>query len=156
MSHTGDGWSRRFVYTVIAILSVTVVFKILGACGEEKILSANEPLLSFLSVRQLLVFSAIAEVATICGLCLLKQQTSRFLLILWLSGSFLTYRSGKWLAKISAPCPCLGTVNSWCSIGITPGRLDEIMLALALYMFLGSVLGMLVGLLSTPKAKLTS
>jgi hypothetical protein len=135
-----------FARSAVAILLITAVLKLVAATGEARILAQADPLLTFLSYREIMVMASILELAVV-GLIL--RESGRFrqvALVAWISTVFLAYRLGLWWIGHEGSCPCLGNVTR--SIGLSPAMEDLGVKILLGYLVLGSyvlVIWQLVG-----------
>jgi hypothetical protein len=101
-------FQRGFVGMVGVFLLLTGGLKLVSILQESRVLGAADPLLSWLTVRQVLFLAAFLELGV--GATLLRHRAARWTpgLILWLVLLFGAYRLGRWTVGWEGPCGCLG------------------------------------------------
>ncbi len=108
---------RAFLYVAAMMLLATAMLKITGAAGHSELIQRRDPVLIFLTNRQLLILAAMLELAT-CACFLRSHWSGRLLPLLSPSAIFLVYKLGRgWLHVPTARCPCMGFVGEDLSTG---------------------------------------
>jgi len=130
---------NSFIISAVVILCSTAFLKIATGLGESGVLSQQDPVFSFLTVRQVVLLAAGLEMGVVWSLLFGKLQstTTKLFWILWLSVVFGTYRILLSLAGIST-CDCLGKV-----LPFEPSTTRAISISLLVYLFSGSFLSLL-------------
>jgi hypothetical protein len=94
-------------------LVVTGGLKLVSGLQESRVLGAADPVLPWLTMRQVLFLAAVLElgVATV----LLRHRSARWApeLILWLVTLFGAYRLSLWAMGFQGHCSCLGHLLDW-------------------------------------------
>jgi hypothetical protein len=107
----------RWVFRICAaILLVAAAFKLNSALYEIRLLGVANPLLDFLSNRQVLVVAAVVEIAVAWVLLSAQSNRSRAFYLSWIVAVFISYRGGLWLIRAPEPCGCLGSIGQWLGI----------------------------------------
>ncbi len=132
-----------FLYSSAAMLIVTAAAKFYTAMGSVKLLGTPDPLLQ-IDYRLLLPLVGVAE-SIVAGVVLFSRTDRlRFLGLLWLSLNFMLYRAGFWLIGLPVKhCPCLGNLTD--EFHLNPDAIEALLGGLVLYLFVGSVIGLLSG-----------
>lgn len=128
----------NFIYSAVVILFVTAAAKIFSATGTVQALSYPDPLLP-LPHRQ--VFYMVGGIELIISAFLLMKnegQRIKLTLIAWLATNFLIYRAGLWWSSAPNLCDCLGNLNE--KLPISPRTINFVMLAVLVWLLLGSYL----------------
>ncbi len=99
---------RLFVPGVAVFLGLTGGVKLASVLQESRMLGAADPLLPWLSVRQMLFLAAALELGVAAAL--FRHWEARWApgLILWVVAVFATYRLGLWAMGFQGHCGCLG------------------------------------------------
>lgn len=145
MAHRISGWrtgrfARWFIYSAVGILLVSAFAKIVSASGDSHALDSSDPIFP-VSYRQLLLSVGFLELA-VCAVCLFSGRMKLALsLIAWLASNFLLYHVGLWLMGWSGPCNCLGNLTG--AIHLSSKTVETITRFLSIYLFAGSVVGIL-------------
>ena len=92
---------------------ITSVLKIVSTLGAAKVLAVADPLLAFLTTRQILLLAAALEIL-VAG-CLWFDRFDRYRpwLTIWLISLIFTYRMGLVVIGYHGPCSCLGNIFEW-------------------------------------------
>ncbi len=133
---------RWFLCSVAVVLAATAILKVVGALGHAEALDLTDPLLSFLTNRQIMLLAAGVEVCVVTLLLLDRDYERRLLSTAFISGVFVAYRLLRLRAGVHETCPCLGVLSgSW--IGASPWS-DTVLKVSLGYMLAGSYLLLLV------------
>lgn len=133
---------RLFVYSVSIFFVLTALAKTAASFGRLGVLGVYDPLLPFLTVKQLLLIASLFEFGTALFICIYaKRESAQLSAIAWLSTVFVFYRIGRYWGGFIEPCHCLGRVPE--AIGLNPDLADDIV-AIAL----GFIFVMSYGLLA--------
>jgi predicted membrane chloride channel (bestrophin family) len=87
------------------------VAKLYSAFGGVRLLEKPDPLLWFLTVREVIIIAAVLEFAVVYVLLWNKSIILGLASVAWLSALFLLYRGGLSMIGYQGPCPCLGNVT---------------------------------------------
>jgi hypothetical protein len=130
--------ARVWEASIPVILTITGLSKVLTSTLESRSLAELDPILTFLSTRQVLVLVGAIELGA--AILLLKNaQPAASAVVIWLAASFLSYRGISWYYDIPDPCSCLGKASEWLS-NMNPAALDNVMFIVAVYLFISGVL----------------
>lgn len=141
--HRSFEFGTVFVRTSAVILLVTGAVKLISSLGEARILQQSDPLIWFLTERQMLALAAGMELVIVVALSSERlDETSKLLTIAWLGSMFLLYRVGLWTIGFAGACSCLGNAAAW--LHVSPVAVERIMGGLLLFLLLGSY-GLLAG-----------
>ncbi len=134
-----------FVRSAQCVLLITGFAKMYSSFGTEDILHVHDPVFPMTNAT-LMRATGLAEILGAFLIFFLPTLWLRYLVILWYSFGFLSYRIAAWLADSEKPCPCLGTLtDKW---PISPKSVDLLLAGILLYFLLGS----LTCLLLSPKS----
>lgn len=127
---------KKFLFSAALLLLVTGAIKVVSSGQEVKFLTAQHVLFKALTNRQVLLVTAVVEIAV--GLILLSRSTPELKLgvISTLATVFLSYRCSLWLVGYKGPCLCLGGAVNW--LGINPRFADWSLNLMLGYLVLGS------------------
>jgi len=125
------GWfSRFFIRSVQAMLLITAGLKLAAASGAVQNLDKVDAVVWFLSMRQLMMVAALAELGAVAAMVQWPKTDTTIELIASCGCLFLSYRVAGWLINASAPCGCLG------NLGTLGDSIAKVMLG---WMLLGSL-----------------
>ncbi|WCJ59542.1 hypothetical protein NXS98_00035 [Fontisphaera persica] len=124
-----------FLKSAAVILAVTAMCKLISVAGEAKVMALADPVFRFISLRQLLLVTALAEGAVAWYVWKGKESAAKSFLVLWLCGMFIGYRLGLWLMNYKG-CSCVGTVTEW--LPVPPATVDWVMKVVLAYLTAGS------------------
>lgn len=97
-----------FVRSVELILLLTACLKYIAVSSESLSLSQPDPVLPFLSQRQIALMAAVLETGVAFVLLSRRCLGHEIKLILWLVSVFILYRAAAYTAGWRGPCLCLG------------------------------------------------
>lgn len=132
-----ERWALGFFGAVAGFLALTGGLKLWSVLQETRVLGVPDPLLNWLTVRQVVFAAAVLELGV--ALVLWRHRTARWVpwLVLWLVAFFGAYRLGLWSVGFQGHCACLGRLLAdW------PGGevwADRLMLGALGVMMVGSV-----------------
>jgi hypothetical protein len=135
---------NQYLKSVAYIIIIFIVTKIISVSTEANSLKYADPLLNFISTRQLLVIVCVIE--TIVYIIIINSNVNNFvkiLSILWLSIIFIIYRAGLLLIN-QKNCNCLGIMNEL--FNISPNITNWLSIIVALYMLIGSLYFIIVNM----------
>ncbi|MCX8156765.1 MAG: hypothetical protein N3J91_10010 [Verrucomicrobiae bacterium] len=124
-----------FHTSAATILCLTAVCKLISVTGEARVMALADPIIRFVSLRQLLLWTALLELGVAWYLFNGRNIRARNYLLLWLCGLFIAYRVGLWLMQYKG-CSCLGTVTQW--LPVSAGTVDLVMKLILAYLGIGS------------------
>jgi protein O-mannosyl-transferase len=131
--------TRLFLMSAGWIFLLTAAIKFMSAMQEVRVLGRPDPLLEFLTTRQLLALTALLEAgvaAVILWAGRAVAASEKLLLVFWLSTIFLLYRLGLWWIGHQGGCNCMGNAAQW--LGTSPEKLNSIATVLLAYLVVGS------------------
>ncbi|HEV2394416.1 MAG TPA: hypothetical protein VG146_18860 [Verrucomicrobiae bacterium] len=107
--------ARLYLAVCGVLLAVTAGLKVFMALGEQPItmLQGADPVIGFLTGRQMLIAAAGVEVAVVCFLTRTSKLRSGLASLIWLSALFGIYRTGLFLLRHSLTCNCMGIAAVW-------------------------------------------
>lgn len=96
-----------------ALILTTGLLKMHAMLGESQALGMPDPLVYWMSNRQVMFFAGVLELAA--GWIFIGSRPSRIqpLLALWLAALFLAYRWGLYCMDYHGLCPCLGSLTGF-------------------------------------------
>jgi hypothetical protein len=133
-------WSfayRFFIVSTWLILAITCLAKVSSSFGTIPLLKVDNTVLPVTN-KTLLQLGIALEACSLAVLLSNCARTTKLLCILWTSLLFIIYRIGHFILDPGAPCLCLGQITG--SLPISPGVLQASLVAICLYMFLGSLM----------------
>jgi hypothetical protein len=129
--------SAAFLYVSMLVLIITALLKLISIAGHASVLEQPDPLLPFLSNRQLLAIVAIMEIGVASFLAFSRSDSWRkTLAVAWLMTLFLVYRTGHWVLGVPGSCSCLGNAADW--LGVPARTLDRITAGVLVLLLAGS------------------
>jgi hypothetical protein len=131
--------TRLFLMSAGWIFLLTAAIKFMSAMQEARVLGRPDPLLEFLSTRQLLALTALLEAGVAVVILWAGRAVAaseKLLLVLWLAMMFLLYRLGLWWIGHQGGCNCMGNAAQW--LGASAATLDSAAKVLLAYLLLGS------------------
>ena len=110
--------ARLGVIPAVAFLLMAAAAKIVTATLDLRMLDLSDPILF---VRNRYVPVAVAIVEILCVLTIMRVRDCRVkgLVLLWLGGNFVLYRTALALSGAGVPCPCLGSLGANLGLGST-------------------------------------
>jgi hypothetical protein len=126
-----------FYSTVAIFLLLTAAFKLIGVLQESSFLAAADPLVPFLTVRQMTFSAGLIELGVAYALWRHRTAVWAPWLILWLVGLFAVYRLGLWSIDFRGHCSCLGHLFDW--LPNVNAWADRLMLASLAVMAVGTL-----------------
>ena len=94
------------------MLLLTAAGKLVGAFEWGQSTAISDALLSFATVRQLLVCAALIEISVALYIRYAQSDLNRALSVLWLCLLLAIYRLGLWSIGFQGYCKCLGYWSS--------------------------------------------
>ena len=128
-------FSKFFLFSSAAILTITGTAKILSAWGDSKILTVGDPVTG-IPFGGLITTVGLVEIAIALTCLLCKRQAVSLGFVAWFSTNVVAYRVGLWGTGWKKPCNCLGNLTD--VVHISPQTADSIMKVLLVYLLLGS------------------
>jgi hypothetical protein len=126
-----------FVRIAMGALIATALLKLVSLGSEARVLGAADPLLDFLTTRQVMLLTAIFEFGTVAAVFVNRNILTRCGLLLWISTVFVAYRVGLAAVGFEGYCPCLGTLTY--GLPISPAVADRLALGLLVFLVGGSL-----------------
>jgi len=130
---------HAFLNSSAFLLFVTAVLKLLTLFTPSRILLFRDPIIPFLSTKQLLIFAAIVELFLFCIIIFKpKKIGDPAVALLWFSISVLCYRLLlAWSGGLQY-CNCLGSLTDWLKLDShVASKISGVILC---YFFVGSLL----------------
>ncbi len=115
---------------VSLVLLCSASLKMISALKQNSFVISHDPLLSFLSKRELWLLVAVIECATLLVLAKARSMATKLIAIGWLSGTFATYRFSLWLIGYGGPCACFGELPDWIGVGQHFGNMVSLVILL--------------------------
>ncbi len=125
-----------FFWTTQFFLVFSAVGKMVGAAKWTPGLRLTDPLVTFLTARQILVSASVIELCVVVFLWRQKADIKKGVAVLWLGFVFLAYRLGLWTVGFKGYCHCLGYWSSW--LHIPEARVNTIALWMLAFMLSGA------------------
>lgn len=135
LSQRGRTW---YGASLVLLLLITGCVKLVSAAGSAAVLGTSDPILPFLSVRQILCFAACLETLVIIVLISSAETSHKYLAVLGLALLFACYKLTRLVFNVGDPCPCLGQITWW--LGLKPKYVNVLSDALLAYMLFPSLL----------------
>jgi hypothetical protein len=133
----GNIISKVFIYSVLLLLTATILAKVMTYINAPRLLQYQNPVLR-LPERAVIVISVVFELAVIVGVMVISSPRTKALVILWMCTLFAAYRVLASLSPLPPRlCPCLGRLE-W--LGIPDDFADSLAKALLIYMAAGALL----------------
>jgi hypothetical protein len=110
------------------ILFLTALLKVASALSGVAYLATPDPVLPFLTVRQVLLLSAQVEFVVAALLAAYPRSWYARHSLLSLCATFVVYRAGRYALHVRPPCPCLGRASDW--LHVAPSDVDRLALCL--------------------------
>lgn len=129
--------ANRLICAVGVILSITALVKFITVFGNPKYLSLSDPLLWFLTNRQVLISAGSVELGVAGVIFFGSNPTTKAFALSWLSALIVSYRAALYIIKPGVPCKCLGHVTEW--LQISPATADAISKGLLTFILLSCV-----------------
>jgi hypothetical protein len=141
-----------YIYSVAVVLFITSVAKLIAATGYVQMLSYPDPIIP-LTNKQLFRLTSVMELM-LSAFLLMKSNWRRLklLAIAWLAIAFMSYRLLLLWYDYPNLSDCLGNIND--TIAISPRVLTPLMIALSLWLLVGSSLFLILDYI--PKTILSS
>ncbi len=109
----GSRCLRGYITSVVVLLATLASIKLVTALGSERILAMPDPVLSVLSVRQVVLCAAVMEALAALLLVSELRLPNKFACMVLLVVIFGGYKFAYIVLAIPAPCPCLGSLGAW-------------------------------------------
>lgn len=106
------------------ILFIVGLLKIISAFSGVRYLTEVDPVLTFLSNRQLLLAAGIVELLLASAISLKPKSWYARYGLLSICATFIVYRVGRRVLGVRSPCPCLGRASDW--LHLRPAQVDYI------------------------------
>ncbi len=110
---TRESQIKLFLLSVACLFTLTGVLKILGASQEAPFLSGDDPVLSFLTNRQIMITVGMLELGLAAVILTHRSSQLKLWLTLWIACLFAIWRVGLVLTGSHRVCPCLGGTLAW-------------------------------------------
>ena len=116
--------------SAVCVLFLAAFSKAYSAASRMLALDLPDPVL-LAKTRYVLLAVAVVEMIAGAGILASRRIWLRGLILLWLGGNFLLYRSALLLGGAGTPCPCLGNVAA--QLGLSASVSEMITRVLACY-----------------------
>jgi len=114
--------------TAGVVLAIVGVAKIMSAFSGVRYLAQADPVLSFLSNKDLLLLAGGVEVLLAGALLLWPHLWYARYGLFSLCTTFAVYRVGMVVMGVHSPCPCLGRASDW--LHLKPKQVDSLSFSL--------------------------
>jgi hypothetical protein len=127
-----------YLKSVSILLLITGATKLVSASQKVSVLVMSDPLIGFLSVRQMSIVAGIIEMAVAFYIFTPQNVIRQLESIAWLSILFITYHIGLNLIGFHGMCKCLGNANGW--LGLSDNSINMAVKCMLGYFSIGSLL----------------
>ena len=111
--------------------------KLVSVTQKVQALSVHDPLISFLTFKQIFIIAGIVEVALAIYIFKSTNTFRQLVLVVWLSVVFISYHVGLYLIAFHGLCSCMGNLNSW--LKMSNSSIATLRNGLLAYLAIGSV-----------------
>jgi hypothetical protein len=125
-----------FFISAAFLLTITALAKGLLILQPEAFLAQPDPLLSWLSARQITTLAALLELGVVLLIIGQRDVVIGAALLAWLGLIAVLYRIGLWWVGFEGSCRCLGNIGD--VLGISGETADWIAKGIILYLLVGS------------------
>jgi hypothetical protein len=129
-------WVRSFFYSSMLALIVAATAKIISAFQPLRILNSPDPVLGFITRRQMLLLSGYLEIVIVVSMSWRASIAFSAAALAWLTSLFLGYRICLHFLAPTEPCSCLGSLSAW--MHMSDAGLQVVTNGLFLYLLIGS------------------
>lgn len=136
---------RAFFLAVQALLMLTALGKLAGAVEWAAGQAARDPVVHFISAREMLIFAAVLELAVVAGIWRGRSDAQKAFWPLWLSLLFTGYRLELWYIGFTGYCSCFGSWSTW--MHLSQNQVNFAAKSMIAFMLLGSLAIILLQLL---------
>jgi len=120
-------------------LGLAAIAKLSFVSQEIPLLAQSHPIFSFMTVRQILLLVALAEMGAFLAVVLLRSTERKLLTIAVVGAVLVAYRVTSYLLGITEPCQCLGNLGQ--ALHIPDHTLSSFTTGLAVFWFLTGIVG---------------
>jgi hypothetical protein len=128
---TWQAFEIVYLKTVAVFLLLTGMAKLISTIQKVAALGLSDPLIRFLSFKQISIVAGIVEIAVALYIFKSSNVIRRLEMVAWLSLLFIAYHVGLYLIQFHGVCPCLGNANSW--LKLSDNSINNITLGLLAY-----------------------
>lgn len=104
---------RSLMLAASLILWVVSSLKLISALSKVPVLAVSDPVLTFLSNKQVLLLAGSLEFFVATLIALNPGELDGIFALLAICGTFVLYRAGLLMLGTHPPCPCLGRASDW-------------------------------------------
>jgi hypothetical protein len=140
---TWQTFETVYLKTVAVLLLLTGMAKLISAIQKVAALGLSDPLIRFLSFKQISIVAGIVEIAVALYIFKSSNVIRQLEMVAWLSLLFIAYHVGLYLIQFHGVCPCLGNANSW--LKLSDNSINNLTLGLLAYFSIGSILMLGIG-----------
>lgn len=116
------------------LLFLTATAKLISASQKASVLAMPDPLMGFVSIRQISIIAGVVEVAVAIYIFSPQNVIAQLKTIAWLSFLFIAYHLGLRVIGFHGMCPCLGDPNAW--LKLSDSSINTVVIYLLSYLFL--------------------
>ena len=127
---------RAFFLATQVLLILTAVGKLAGAVEWTAGHAAKEPVVHFISAREMLIVAAMLELLAVVGIWLSRTDLTKALWPFWLSMLFTGYRLELWYIGFTGYCSCFGSWSTW--MHLSKEQVNLMAIFMIAFMLLGS------------------
>lgn len=118
-------WTTGLLFVMASILALTALGKLSSAAAPVSgRFDSGDGVFPFLTVRQVLMWTAVAECMAVVVLWLHQSQTLKVLTVTFFASGFIAYRSVLLAGDIKQSCGCSGEV--WKAFGLSDAQIESL------------------------------
>jgi hypothetical protein len=130
-------FKKAIIISYVLILLGGAISKLSMVFTDFQFLAQADVFFSFASVRSLLIFAAVIELAVVAGIVLKPHLFNPFVAVAWFSIILVVYRTGYAMSGGRNICSCMGNIPQ--ILGISPAAAKVGSLMLLGYLLLSSL-----------------
>jgi hypothetical protein len=131
-------FENAYLKSVAFLLLITSAVKFVSAIQKAAALALSDPLIRFLSFKQISVVAGIVEITVALYIFKSSNVIRQLGMVAWLALLFIAYHMGLYLIQFHGVCSCLGNANSW--LKLSDNSINNLTLGLLAYFSVGSIL----------------
>ena len=139
---------RCFCLAAAAVFAIAAVGKLLLAFQTDRWLGEVNPIIVFMSHRQVLIFAGLIELGAAGWILRSSDVGQRLVIVGSLVLVFWLYRVSLMHLPVKQPCSCMGRVPEWMGLSSVPG--DTIVIVVLWLLTGGMLLAWVIQLFGRP------
>lgn len=140
---------RAFFLATQVLLVLTALGKLAGAVEWVAGHGARDPVVRFISAREMLIFAALLELVAVAGIWRGRSDSQKAFWPFWLALLFTGYRLELWRIGFTGYCSCLGSWSTW--LHLSKDQVNIVAKSMIAFMLLGSMVIIVSQLLHSRK-----